>query len=82
MYINCSECQKQFLYTTCSPHVLQKEELLKKNLPVIKRFCYWAERYNKYVNIIDFKIVSHRIFVLYMLTSFVQIEKKKNKKLP
>ena len=23
-YILCSECQKQFLYTTCSPHVLQK----------------------------------------------------------
>ena len=22
MYINCSECEKQFLYTTCSPHVL------------------------------------------------------------
>ena len=21
-YINCSECQNQFLYTTCSPHVL------------------------------------------------------------
>ena len=28
--INCSECQNQFLYTTCSPHVLQKEELLTK----------------------------------------------------
>ena len=23
-------CTEQFLYTTCSPHVLQKEELLKK----------------------------------------------------
>ena len=22
VYRNCSECQKQFLYTTCSPHVL------------------------------------------------------------
>ena len=22
MYRNCSECQKQFLYTTCSPHIL------------------------------------------------------------
>ena len=21
MYINCFECQNQFLYTTCSPHV-------------------------------------------------------------
>ena len=27
---NCSECQKQFLYKTCSPQVLQKEELLTK----------------------------------------------------
>ena len=26
-----SDIQKQFLYTTCSPHVLQKEELLTKN---------------------------------------------------
>ena len=23
--INCSECQKQFLYTTCFPHVLSFE---------------------------------------------------------
>ena len=30
MYKTCSECQKHFLYTTCSPHVLQKEELLTK----------------------------------------------------
>ena len=30
MYKNCSEYQKQFLYTTCSSHVLQKEELLTK----------------------------------------------------
>ena len=25
VYINCSECKKQFLYTTCSPHVLSLE---------------------------------------------------------
>ena len=25
VYRNCSECQKQFLYTTCSPHVLSLE---------------------------------------------------------
>ena len=25
VYVNCSECQKQFLYTTCSPHVLSLE---------------------------------------------------------
>ena len=25
LYINCSECQNQFLYTTCSPHVLSLE---------------------------------------------------------
>ena len=25
MYINCSECQNQFLHTTCSPHVLSLE---------------------------------------------------------
>ena len=30
VYKNCSECQKQFLYTSCSPHVLQKEKLLAK----------------------------------------------------
>ena len=31
MYKDCSECQKQFLYTTCSTstHVLQKEEFLR-----------------------------------------------------
>ena len=23
MYIICSECQKQFLYTKCSPHVME-----------------------------------------------------------
>ena len=25
VYINCSECQKQFFYTACSPHVLSLE---------------------------------------------------------
>ena len=28
VYKNCSEWWKQFLYTTCCPHFLQKEELL------------------------------------------------------
>ena len=27
VYINCSECQNQFLYTTCSPHILSLEFL-------------------------------------------------------
>jgi hypothetical protein len=30
VYKNCFWHSKQFLYTTCSPHVLQKEELLTK----------------------------------------------------
>ena len=30
MYRNCFRHSEQFLYTTCSPHVLQKEELLIK----------------------------------------------------
>ena len=30
MYRNCFRHSEQFLYTTCSPHVLQKEELLTK----------------------------------------------------
>ena len=30
MYRNCFWHSEQFLYTTCSPHVLQKEELLTK----------------------------------------------------
>ena len=29
-YRNCSWHSEQFLYTTCSPHVMQKEELLTK----------------------------------------------------
>ena len=29
-YRNCFRYSEQFLYTTCSPHVLQKEELLTK----------------------------------------------------
>ena len=34
VYMNCSDCQNQFLYTTCSLHVLQKEEeLLTKIYP-------------------------------------------------
>ena len=37
VFKNCSECQKQFLYTTCSPHVLQKEELLTK----IYLYVFW-----------------------------------------
>ena len=35
MYRNCFWQSEQFLYTTCSPHVLQKEELLNKDLPVL-----------------------------------------------
>ena len=34
MYRNCFWHSEQFLFTTCSPHVLQKEELLTKDLPV------------------------------------------------
>ena len=30
MYKNCFWHSEQFLHTTCSPHVLQKEELLTK----------------------------------------------------
>ena len=30
VYRNCFYHSEQFLYTTCSPHVLQKEELLTK----------------------------------------------------
>ena len=30
VYRNCFRHSEQFLYTTCSPHVLQKEELLTK----------------------------------------------------
>jgi len=30
VYRNCFLHSEQFLYTTCSPHVLQKEELLTK----------------------------------------------------
>ena len=30
VYRNCFRYSEQFLYTTCSPHVLQKEELLRK----------------------------------------------------
>ena len=30
MYRNCFRHSEQFFYTTCSPHVLQKEEILKK----------------------------------------------------
>ena len=47
MYRNCFWQSEQFLYTTCSPHVLQKEELLtkiylyqKKNLLVIKQSVF------------------------------------------
>ena len=36
MYKNCSECQEQFLYTTCSPHVLQKRRASDKDLLVFK----------------------------------------------
>ena len=31
---HCSEGQKPFLYTTCSPHVLQKIRTSDKDLPV------------------------------------------------
>ena len=30
VYRNCFRHSNQFLYTTCSPHILQKEELLTK----------------------------------------------------
>ena len=30
MYRNCFRHSEQFLYITCSPHILQKEELLTK----------------------------------------------------
>ena len=36
VYRNCFWHSEQFLYTTCSPHVLQKEELLTKI------YLYWC----------------------------------------
>ena len=36
VYSNCFRHSEQFLYTTCSPHVLQEEELLTKIYLYIK----------------------------------------------
>ena len=46
VYRNCFWHSEQFLYTTCSPHVLQKEELLTKI------YLYIAMTRNKYIHII------------------------------
>ena len=49
VYRNCFWHSEQFLYTTCSPHVLQKEELLTKNYlqgkceKNVPCFIYWFE---------------------------------------
>ena len=43
VYINCSECRKQFLYTTCSPHVLNLQfsciELVHNSLNNLFSYC-------------------------------------------
>jgi hypothetical protein len=32
VYKNCSECQKQFLYATCSPHACSSDDSILRNL--------------------------------------------------
>ena len=42
-----TEITEQFLYTTCSPHVLQKEDLLTK-IYLYRRIHGWAENNDEY----------------------------------
>ena len=39
VYRNCSDCQKQFLYTTCSPHVLSLEFSSCKSVNNLSSYC-------------------------------------------
>ena len=49
MYINCFLHSEQFLYTTCSPHVLQKEELLTKISLVFSNYSHHKEELKNFL---------------------------------
>ena len=48
VYRNCFWHSEQFLYTTCSPHVLQKEELLIKIYLYSRRQLRWNPRFHNF----------------------------------
>ena len=50
-YRNCFRHSEQFLYTTCSPHVLQKEELLTKIYLYLQLLCNRQMQYSSDLNL-------------------------------
>ena len=72
VYKNCFRYSEQFLYTTCSPHVLQKEELLTKIYLYKDCFSNWSNKTHLWLlNSVAFSLKTNMstyvIFELYII---------------
>ena len=54
VYRNCFWHSEQFLYTMCSPHVVQKEELLTKIYLYLGTYCNWSDSKCKFFSPLHF----------------------------
>ena len=80
VYRNCFWHSEQFLYTMCSPHVVQKEELLTKIYLYLGTYCNWSDSKCKFFSPLHF-VNWHTSMndSFYLIRSlYLQRRKKKN----